>query len=510
MCFYFIFFLGSFGCLYWGDLLNWIHYKALSIINFSVFMSTFMQRQKYAWVALCQPLPLSLWAKSLTSVNIKATELFLMVLQVMPAWSQQKSKRIKGANKLWVFAAVSVTAIKKADKYCTHMSTFTDNDRDFRIALFTLLLAVLLAGLCGNATVCHTFRKNPSLRTVTNHIIINMAATAIAHCLLNIPVTLINLALDRWALGQAYCLVNGLTNSVCLFESMFSLVLLCISRYWCILHPTRFQAIFSKQRTLFMIALSWFFSFALSSPPLFGWSRYHFCQGKMMCVSMWKHSISYTSFIAIMVFLLPSFSIIAVYYKIYKHIKSHQRLLKLYTFAATAPLCPTSHRANFSKSIFKDYQITKLIWTLFIIFVASWVPYFGVNLVFEAVEGDIPRSVDAILTWITIFNTACSPIIYGLVNRQFRKGFWEGIRCFKNGEVTAKGHRRWRSRFRDSLDWRSSLRTFPQTSRTHFNELNVNEAVWFVSAVWACKTFGQRKRLSKLSSRWTDNGTYPW
>lgn len=340
-----------------------------------------------------------------------------------------------------------------------------------RVVLFTLLLPVFIVGLIGNITVCRTFRRNSLLQTVTNIIIINTAVTAILHCFFNIPTSLIYLALDR-ELPREACRLNGFMNSMCLFESMFSLLVLSGSRYWCILRPTTFQAVFSKRRTLYLLCSTWLIAIGFSSAPLLGWSKFIYSCGKMMCISMWKDTLSYTIFITLTVFVLPSCAIIGIYYKIYRHIKLHERVLKLYRIACVSQVY-TPHRKKLTKSLFKDYQVTKLIWMMFVIFVASWFPYFGVNLIFESTNSFIPRSVDAVLTLTTIFNTTCSPIIYGLVNRQFRKGFWESICCSesRNGQTA---RRRW-PRVWDSTDKRSSLRTYQQTSRSHIHELNVNE-----------------------------------
>ncbi|XP_028391045.1 melanopsin-like [Dendronephthya gigantea] len=352
------------------------------------------------------------------------------------------------------------------------MSFFEEDDVEFRAVFFTLLLLVFIVGLIGNATVCHTYRKNSLVQTVTNLIIINTAITAIFHCLFNIPLSLIYLALDD-ELPAGACKANGFMNSICLFESMFSLLVLSCSRYWCILRPTTFQAIFSKRHTLFLLCITWLLAIALSSAPLMGWSQFLESKGKMMCVSMWRNSLSYTIFITLTVFIIPSFAIIGIYYKIYKHIRSHERMLKLYRIVCISQVY-TPRRKNYSKSLFKDYQVTKLIWTLFIIFVASWFPYFGVNLIFESIQSAIPQGVDAFLTLTTILNTTCSPIIYGLVNRQFRKGFWENICCWKPRNVSHGPRRRWNRNY-DSTDMRSSFRTYQQTSRAHFHELNAND-----------------------------------
>ena len=347
------------------------------------------------------------------------------------------------------------------------MRVFEGDCLVLRAVLFTLLLLVFIVGLTGNITVCHTFRKHSLLQTVTNLIIINTTITAIVHCLFNIPTSLYFLAVNE-ELPEVACKVNGFMNSVCLFESMFSLLVLSGSRYWCILRPTTFQSIFSKRHTLFLLFLTWLLALALSSAPLLGWSNFIPSKEKMMCVSMWKNTISYTIFITVTVFVLPSCVIIGIYYKIYQHIKSHEKVLKLYRIVSVNQAYYNQRRTNYTKSLFKDYQVTKLIWTLFIIFVASWFPYFGVNLILESVESGIPRSVDAILTLTTIFNTTCCPIIYGLVNRQFRNGFWESICCIQKA-------RRRLTRNCESTDMRSSFRTYQQTSRTHFHELNVND-----------------------------------
>ena len=351
------------------------------------------------------------------------------------------------------------------------MTAFEGEYVAFRAVLFALLLFVFIIGLIGNITVCHTYRKHSLLQTVTNLIIINSAINAIVHCLCNIPMSLIYLAVDGGLADEA-CKFTGFMTSVCLFESMFSLLVLSGSRYWCILRPTSFQYIFSKRHTLFLLVLTWLLALALSAAPLSGWSHFHESNGKMMCVSMWKKSLSYTIFITLTVFILPSCAIIVIYYKIYKHIKSHQNMLKLYTIACVSQDY-TPRRKRYTKSLFKDYQVTKLIWTLFIIFIASWFPYFGVNLIFESIRNDIPRTVDAILTLTTILNTTCCPVIYGLVNRQFRKRFWESICCCKPRDI--QNARQRRTRNFESTDMRSSLRTYQQTSRANFYELNVND-----------------------------------
>lgn len=61
-----------------------------------------------------------------------------------------------------------------------------------RMSQATAMSIFLITGLIGNTLVCFLVRRTPRLRTVTNLIISNLAATDLGVCIFKIPVSLVS------------------------------------------------------------------------------------------------------------------------------------------------------------------------------------------------------------------------------------------------------------------------------------------------------------------------------
>lgn len=110
---------------------------------------------------------------------------------------------------------------------------------------------------------------------------------------------------------------------------------------------------------------------------------------------------------------------------------------------------PNSFRA-FSKSSLailklrkrKDVQArvtmrreTKAAKTLLIVvgtFVLCWTPHFVGIFCLLSEQCSWPDVFFAITTWLAMLNSACNPVIYGVMSRQFRKRFKQILQCKKS------------------------------------------------------------------------------
>lgn len=274
----------------------------------------------------------------------------------------------------------------------------------------------ILTGIPGNFLVCYLVRRTRRLRTVTNLIISNLAVADLGMCLFNIPVSLVTVILNKFVLTDVVCRIAGFTNALFLFEALWSLALVSISRYWCIVEPGKFSSIFTRRRTMAMITATWVLSFLCALPPLFGWSFYGFIVGKSTCYFDLSQNLPYTITLAVVVFILPFILITVPYYRTFRFIRGHSRTMSIRGVSS-------SLRKTY-RPTFQDFKVTKLLLVVVCVFVACLTPHIVVNLLngFGIIQS-IPRILDAITTFLTFLSSSCNPFIYGLMNKKFRKGF---------------------------------------------------------------------------------------
>ena len=88
-----------------------------------------------------------------------------------------------------------------------------------------------------------------------------------------------------------------------------------------------------------------------------------------------------------------------------------------------------AHKNNFNNE-------TKAARTLGFImgaFCFCWIPFFVISLLRPFMEVDLPPWVDSVLLWLGYSNSCLNPIIYGLLNQEFRTPYYLILCCrFKN------------------------------------------------------------------------------
>lgn len=173
------------------------------------------------------------------------------------------------------------------------------------------------------------------------------------------------------------CQIAGFFNALLLFEAFSSLALVSISRYCCIVHPSKFSSVFSKKGTTFMILLTWALAILYAVPPFFGWSFYLYQPHKATCATELTENISYTITFAITAFIFPFILILILYFKIFRFIRATSRRLSLHTLQNV----PQHNRKRTYKSLFHDFKVTRLLLVVVCVFVACWTPHIITNLV---------------------------------------------------------------------------------------------------------------------------------
>lgn len=74
------------------------------------------------------------------------------------------------------------------------------------ISLYAIYAAICLLGACGNTLVCYAVFRNPTMHTVTNTFIFNLAISDLLLCLFCVPFTpLYLLTFKSWNFGTTLC-----------------------------------------------------------------------------------------------------------------------------------------------------------------------------------------------------------------------------------------------------------------------------------------------------------------
>lgn len=270
---------------------------------------------------------------------------------------------------------------------------------------------VFAASVLTNSIVLYVIRRNSNLKTFINKIIANLCVIDLVETLFIMPLWITNLVKGRWIFGKVICSISG-----CLFVAManatlYSLLLIAVSRYFKVVKPQLFSSVFErkKNRLQLLIALCWIVPLAISSPPLYGWGEYMYDSQSGLCAYDWSFDSLNLSYMAFLVITQPSPYIICwCYYKIYNTVRKNR--IQICTRANRAA-CQNAHNAE-NMCIHTTLGMACVV-------VLCWLPKAVLIIIFAAGKRglDLPLMISSYL----VFLTCClNPVVYGMMNPQFK------------------------------------------------------------------------------------------
>lgn len=184
----------------------------------------------------------------------------------------------------------------------------------------------IFCAVIGNGSVIHVIRKFPKLQTTPNYFVFNLAVADLLFALTGMVMILITSVAGDWILGDVMCDVGGFLNSVFCSTSIWTLVLISSHRYFAVTKPVRAKFLYTRKRTSRLIFGIWVFAFAISSPPLFGWSR--FAPGSNFCTVDGRDDMAYSIFLLLTDYVFPFLFLTGIYLRIFFVLKKHENAMK--------------------------------------------------------------------------------------------------------------------------------------------------------------------------------------
>uniref|UniRef100_A0A3B4U9Z1 Rhodopsin n=1 Tax=Seriola dumerili TaxID=41447 RepID=A0A3B4U9Z1_SERDU len=286
--------------------------------------------------------------------------------------------------------------------------------------LAAYMLFLIITAFPINFLTLYVTVKHKKLRTPLNYVLLNLAVADLFMVIGGFTVTLYTALHGYFILGVTGCNIEGFFATLGGEIGLWSLVVLAIERYIVVCKPmTNFR--FGEKHAIAGLGFTWIMALTCAAPPLFGWSRYCIfqCLQHILYVETNTPEINNTSFVIYMFVLHFSIPLFIIFF-------CYSRLLcTVRAAAAQQQESETTQRA--------EKEVTRMVIVMVISFLVCWVPYATVAWYIFANQG--AEFGPVFMTAPAFFAKSAAlynPVIYILLNRQFRNCMITTVCCGKN------------------------------------------------------------------------------
>ncbi|XP_036038244.1 pyroglutamylated RF-amide peptide receptor [Onychomys torridus] len=305
-----------------------------------------------------------------------------------------------------------------------------------RLALLLTGLLIFALALFGNALVVYVVTRSKAMRTVTNIFICSLALSDLLIAFFCIPVTMLQNVSDTWLGGAFICKMVPFVQCTAIVTEILTMTCIAMERHQGLVHPFKMKRQYTNQRAFTMLGVVWLVAIIIGSPMWhvqrlevkydFLYEKEHIC-----CLEEWSsptHQRIYTTFILVILFLLPLLLLLILYGKIGYELWIKKRV-------GDGSVLQTIHGKEMFKIARKKKRAVIMMVTVVALFAVCWAPFHIVHMMieysnFEKEYDEVTiKMIFAIVQIIGFFNSICNPIVYALMNENFKKNFVSAVCC---------------------------------------------------------------------------------
>uniref|UniRef100_A0A182P747 G-protein coupled receptors family 1 profile domain-containing protein n=1 Tax=Anopheles epiroticus TaxID=199890 RepID=A0A182P747_9DIPT len=249
--------------------------------------------------------------------------------------------------------------------------------------------------------------KDMQLWTPMNIILFNLVCSDFSVSIIGNPLTLTSAISHRWIFGRTLCVAYGFFMSLLGITSITTLTVLSYERYCLISRPFSSRNL-TRRGAFLAIFFIWGYSFALTSPPLFGWGAYVQEAANISCSVNWesqtKNATTYIIFLFVFGLVVPLIVIVYSYTNIIVNMRKNS--------------------ARVGRINRAEQRVTSMVAVMIVAFMVAWTPYAIFALIEQFGPPDLIGPGLAVLPALVAKSSICyNPIIYVGMNTQFRAAF---------------------------------------------------------------------------------------
>uniref|UniRef100_A0A673I4N5 Rhodopsin n=1 Tax=Sinocyclocheilus rhinocerous TaxID=307959 RepID=A0A673I4N5_9TELE len=286
----------------------------------------------------------------------------------------------------------------------------------FKVLAVYMFFLICLGAPINGLTLMVT-AQHKKLRQPLNFILVNLAVAGAIMVCFGFTVTFYTAINGYFALGPTGCTIEGFMATLGGQIALWSLVVLAIERYIVVCKPMgSFK--FSTNHALAGIAFTWIMALSYAAPPLVGWSR---------CISLIPEGIQcscgpdyYT--------LNPEYNNES--YVIYMFVCHFIFPVTIIFFTYGRLVCTVKALLEYYKA---EREVTKMVILMVLGFLVAWTPYATVAAwIFFNRGAAFSAQFMAVPAFFSKSSSIFNPIIYVLLNKQFRSCMLTTLFCRKN------------------------------------------------------------------------------
>ncbi|WAR21863.1 HRH2-like protein [Mya arenaria] len=284
-----------------------------------------------------------------------------------------------------------------------HEPTGPDKLKCFIIVVVMTL--IIVGNVCCIVVFNHPRSKRFFMKRV-RYMMTSLSCSDLGFGLLVCPSTIYSSLYHCWPFGDVFCRIEALLISALFHQSTLNMVLIAVDRY-CIVHLRRYNSYMSSERFLKLIISTWIVVFTCYSIVIFAGGQYYFDEFGINCEPFYKNEKVTLSVISIFYFL-PSLIFLFCYMSIYRT-------------ACKRKVLTISGDDKHGRMVSANIRTSKYLAAITVGYFVAVSPWNMTTFIISAAKISVNVHVDFTMTWLSLSNSFWNCLIYGAMNRKFRR-----------------------------------------------------------------------------------------
>nr|XP_015197319.1 PREDICTED: pyroglutamylated RFamide peptide receptor-like [Lepisosteus oculatus] len=293
--------------------------------------------------------------------------------------------------------------------------------------IFSILyVLIFILALAGNTAVLFLLCRRKALQAPSTFFVCSLALSDLLISIFCVPATLLQHFFTNWLAGEFLCKLVAFLQVTAISASIFTMICIAAERFQGILYPLQLQNGYFPSHAIKMLAGVWLAALVIACPMWYAHKvevKYDFLFDVhyTCCQEIWPHTWqrqAYTTFLLLLVFLVPMVTMSVLYGKIMRELWGKHRVHDV--------MFQTLPGSEINKITRKKRRAVKMMATVVLLFAVCWAPFHLVSVLYDYGKLSLdPDQEFLVFTTVQILgfgNSICNPVVYAVLNKNFKKG----------------------------------------------------------------------------------------